>query len=196
MIQLRKNLEFRSLRWIGKQYLGLSPRELPIATQNISELEKSIGGESYGLGRYKPSNAILLKVNELYYAYVNPKYSGYRGFFKSFIKQIPNGHDVDHVLARNIAKKLNYSYVLICAIPGKVNKVFNGVCFSDERIYNKVLSRSPLVRSNKQLLLRGFSTKAKPQYGLTLSQRGLWNSAFCFHMIDFNNVEKRTKYLK
>lgn len=96
MVLLKKELEVGSLRWIGKHYSGLSPQELPIASMGTLELEDSTGGKCYSFGRFNPTNAIILKINGLYYAYVNPKYSGYRGFFKSLIKRIPNGFDVDH----------------------------------------------------------------------------------------------------
>ncbi|WP_321494165.1 hypothetical protein [uncultured Desulfobacter sp.] len=208
MVNLTKLLKEGELRWIGKNYPGLYPKNLPIASKGLNDFSEVTGFRVYKFGRFKTENAIILHGGRKYfYAYVNPTYKGYRGFFKKLIHTTQQEFDVDHVLSRNLAKKLEYKYVLLSIIPCKVNrkhgnfekKILNipspNICFADERIYNKVLSRNPLARLDDSDFKKGFNPNQKPKYGLTLKQAGLWSSAFGLHLINAETTKHRLKPL-
>ena len=196
-----------SLRWIGEKYIGLIPQELPIASRSYEALSKETDFSVYRFGKYNVKNAIVLN-NEtnVFYLFVNPYYKRYRNFFLKVVNQIKSELDVDHVLSRNLAKKLGYNYVLLSAIPQKVNRKHgvyevnikhfsqSDVCYADERIFNKILGRNPLARLKKEDIKEGYSSSAKPKYGLTLKQKGQWNSAFHLHQIQ--NTELKSKLKK
>ncbi|WPD22506.1 MAG: hypothetical protein SD837_20255 [Candidatus Electrothrix scaldis] len=198
-----------SLRWIGQNYKGLSPQKLPVGSKNIESLVNNIDGyNAYRFGRFRTNNAIVLHDDsKSYYLYVRPQYTGYRNFFRKVSGQIDMKLDVDHVLSRNLANKLGYNYVLLSVISSGVNRrhgvyekdYYSGqvpdLCYSDERIYHKILSRNPLARLKKEEIANGFSATSSPKHGLTLKQNGIWSSAFLLHEIDKNNIKSELKII-
>jgi hypothetical protein len=196
-LSLIKNITKDSLRGIGRDYPGLSPQQTIIAGNSHKEISKTTNLKSFKIGRVSLSNAFaLFDENKVFYIYVSPKYKGYRSLFKKIITEIPKKHHVDHLLSRNLASHFDYKYVLLCVIPDKVNikhgrfeKIkfnFNGsppsVVYFDERIYEKLLARNPTARLLREQLLGGYNPTSTPKHGLTLKQKGVWNSNFGFHI--------------
>ncbi|MTH14150.1 hypothetical protein [Flavobacterium sp. LC2016-01] len=200
MIKLNKKkiITEDSLRGIGQNFNGKSPQETVIAGKDICEIESAMNLAAYKIGRINIDNAFLLSdKKDIFYLYVNIKYQNYRKLFLKFINEIPKHYHVDHILARTLAKHYLYKYLLICMLPGIVNKKHGriekikmsleissnlpSVCFMDDRIYNKILSRNPTTRQKIEEIKSGFSPKSSPKYGLTLKQKGIWNSSFGFY---------------
>jgi hypothetical protein len=201
MINLEKKIEKGSFRYLGQEHDGLTPQKLVIAGNNIIDIAKANNLTSYKIGRYNTKNVFMLFDREsIFYVYVNPNYRNYRNAFKKIINLIPKDFHVDHILSRNLAKHFKFNYVLLCVIPKKVNmkhgsieKIkgslysiidFPQVCYSDDRIFDKILSRNPLARKQFIEIRDGYNSKSKPNYGLTLKQKGIWNRAFGFDRLD------------
>jgi len=201
MIILEKKTEKGSLRFLGKEYDGLRPQKLVIAGNTIKNIAEGNNLTSYKIGKYSTKNVFMLFNGEnIFYVYVNPKYRNYRNVFKKIINKIHKGFHVDHILSRNLAKHFRFNYVLLCIIPEKVNmkhgsvekiKIsldlivdFPQICYSDDRIFDKILSRNPLARRQFVEIRKGYNPNSKPNYGLTLKQKGIWNRAFGFDTFD------------
>lgn len=199
MLNLNKILDKGSLRWIGENFDSFLPPKTIIAGNSIKDISIESGFKAFQLGRCNPKNVFLIyDENDIFYIYVSPRYRNYRNIFKSVISAIPNGYHVDHVLSKSLAIYFNYQYVLLCMIPDRVNvkhghyekRRFNfpngftvpKTCLSDDRIYDKILSRNPHARKAKKLI-DIYSPLAIPGHGLTLKQRGIWNSAFGFDKV-------------
>jgi hypothetical protein len=207
MLSLEKVLEKGSLRWIGQNYEGLFPEKTVIAGKSIKAISKAINLPCYTFGRCKKENVFIAHDSDkIFYVFVNPKYHGYRKAFQNAAGRIPSGFHVDHTLSRNLANHLGYQYVLLCMIPQNVNSSHGRfekikielpnsvpeVCYSDDRIYNKILSRYATSRQTKNQLLNGYTPEASPSHGLTLKQKGLWNSSFGFDIMDMQSLLKKT----
>ncbi|WP_143055619.1 hypothetical protein [Flavobacterium terrigena] len=52
------------------------------------------------------------------------------------------------------------------------------LCYMDDRIFHKVLSRKSTARQKFEAIKSGYSPESTPNYGLTLKQKGIWNTAF------------------
>ena len=201
MINLEKKIEKGSYRWLGKEYKGIIPQKLVIAGNNIKDIAEANNFTSYRIGRYNTKNVFMVFNGEnIFYVYVNPKYRNYRNAFQRIVNEIPNDFHVDHILSRNLAKHFKFSYVLLCMIPKEVNMKHGyiekkkipldlienlpQICYSDDRIFDKILSRNPLSRKQFDEIRNGYNPKLTPNYGLTLKQKGIWNRAFGFDTID------------
>ncbi len=207
VLNLEKVLEEGSLRWIGERYDGLNPHDLVIAGMSITSIAESIGFKTYKIGRFKIEYAFAAIGDEqIIYIYVNPHFKNYRAVFRKIVGQIPDGYDIDHVLAKNLAKYFNYKYVLLCMVPSSINRRHGGyerkkipkeelpnvpeICFLDNRIFDKVLFRNPKARQTLDFLLKRYDPESLPDYGLTLKQKGIWNTSFGFHLIDKDLIDK------
>lgn len=193
MIKLEKTIDPASLRGIGQRPSGLPPHLLPISARGLRELLEVMPGSAYCIGRTKITNAIVVLVETCAFLYVNPKYKGYRRLAVLRFPRVPQGQDIDHVLARRLACELGHSYVLVALVPQSANRSHGSieklglvgssldmppaVCFPDKRIYHKVLGRRPYARQSREQLEGGFDPKYQLGLGLTLKQAGIWNTA-------------------
>lgn len=211
MLNLNKVIEVGSLRYIGHHYNALLPSETVIAGKTIQSISKTIRLPCYRYGRYQIKNVFIAHDSKkIAYVFVNPSYRNYRKVFLEVVNNIPNEFHVDHILSKSIAKLFGYKYVLLCMIPKKVNvkhgyfeKVKNvleeespEICYSDNRVFDKVLSRNPTSRREKKELLKGYMPTSVPTYGLTLKQKGFWNYAFGFNNIDMKRLIKKTRQIE
>jgi hypothetical protein len=211
MINLVKIIEKGSLRWIGQNYEGLFPDKTVIAGKSIQSISEAINLPCYRFKKINQNNLFIAHDSSMiFYVYVNPKYTSYRKAFAEVIGGIPNGYHVDHILSRNLAKYFQYNYVLLCVIPGLVNSRHGyyekikvqfsdsvpDICYSDDRIYDKILARNPTARRPKENIISGYKPKSIVNYGLTLKQKGIWNSAFGFDMVDMKSLIDNTSIIK
>lgn len=207
MLNVEKVIEKGSLRWIGQNFESLSPDRTVIAGKSLESISKAINLPCYRFQRFNIKNIFVAHDSEkLLYVFVNPHYSNYRKAFIKLIGRIPGNYHIDHVLSRSLAVHFGYDYVLLCIIPGKVNskhgryerikvtwdKEVPEVCYSDDRVFNKILSRNPAARQKKDVLLSGYNPSVVPTYGLTLNQKGIWNAAFGFDLVDMQALIKKT----
>lgn len=188
-IRLRKVIHSGSLRDIGLRRCGVEPHELPIGCRSIEDILEQCSGSAFTLGKIRSSNAFVWVKKNCPYLYVRPDYAAYRRLARLRFPLIPDEHDVDHVLARAIAKKLEMRYVLVSIVPCIANRSHGwveriglahlaesrAVCFPDERIFHKVLRRKATARQSRNTLQQGYNPRHLLQLGLTLKQRGLWN---------------------
>ena len=206
MIDLKKVIEPGSLRWLGQTYKGLPPHKTVIAGKEISNIALAIGLPCYRFKRFNVKNIFVIHDSKkIAYVFVNPKYKYYRKAFKEVIGNIPHKFDVDHVLSKSLANHLGYNYVLLGIVPFKVN-IRHGrfekikiniddvpkICYPDDRIFDKILSRNPTARRSKDELLKGYTPQAILKSGLTLKQAGIWNSTFAFDSIDIQTLISKT----
>lgn len=197
-LNLTKIIAEDSLRGIGENYNGLTPQQTVIGGNNIFDISDAMHMKCYRIGRVSIKNAfVLYDGSDIFYVYVNPNYTGYRKLFLRFIEKIPEDYHIDHILAKNLAGYYIYNYVLVCMLPGIVNRehgsiekkkmqmdsttIVPSLCCMDNRIFHKVLSRKSTARQTWEDIQEGYSPKATPNFGLTLKQKGLWNSAFGFY---------------
>lgn len=207
MLNLEKVLEKDSLRWMGENYDSLFPNRTVIAGKDISSISNAINLPCYKFSGFNIQNIFVAHDSQkIFYVFVNPRYKNYRKAFHNLIGQIPDNFHVDHVLSRNLAMHFGYNYVLLCMIPGIVNSshgrfekikaiwdiAIPEVCYSDDRVFHKILSRNPNARQTREELLSGYHPAAVPTYGLTLKQRGIWNSAFGFGLINMETLIAKT----
>ena len=207
-VSLEKVLEVGSLRWLGEDYDSLCPQKTVIAGKSIRSICMAMGYRCNQYGNHRTKNLFIASGgNEMFYMYVNPRYRNYRKVFEE-IFNIPIGFHVDHVFGRRIAEYYKYKYVVLCMIQGNVNIKHGGfeklsyqkgsiynpidVCYCDNRIYNKILSRNPRARCLETDLLNGFNPENIVSYGLTLKQKGLWNMAFGFGAVRPNAFERKS----
>ncbi|CAM4391935.1 hypothetical protein [Flavobacterium terrigena] len=112
-----------SLRGIGKIYSSRTPQQTVIGGNNIFEISNAMHFKSYKIGRVNIKNAfVLYDEKDIFYIYVNPNYKDYRKLFLRFIDKIPEDYHIDHILAKNLAGHYIYNYVLVCMLPGVVNR--------------------------------------------------------------------------
>ncbi|SFD61922.1 hypothetical protein [Flavobacterium phragmitis] len=202
-LSVEKIITNDSLRGLGQNFNGKNPQETAIAGNDIFEIKQAMNLTAYKIGKININNAFLLSdKKDIFYLYVNAKYRNYRKLFLRFINEIPTNYHVDHILARTQASHYNYKYVLICMLPkiinikhGRIEKIkmslenlnnLPSICFMDDRIYNKILLRSPTARQNFEQIKSGFFPTSSPKYGLTLKQKGIWNSSFGFYKSKIN----------
>ena len=206
-INLTKTLEKDSLRWIGENYDSLFPNKTVIAGQTIHEISKALNLPCYRFGRFSITNVFIAHDSlKIFYVFVNPDYRNYRLIFKNVLGSIRDGFHVDHILSRNLAKYFGYNYTLLCMIPSNVNSshghyekiktnstiVSPKVCYSDNRIFHKILSRPAKARQKEEELKTGYNPSASPPFGLTLKQKGIWNTAFGFDIVNIASLVERT----
>lgn len=210
-INLTKIIDPNSLRGIGQRPREIEPHQLPIAGLSIEAILTSMNAKGYSIGRVSSRNAFAAKIGFCIYIYVNPNYAGYRRIAMMRFQNIPDNHDIDHILAKHIATQINYKYVLIALIPQTVNRAhgvherygvqpnkkisLSKVIFPDERIFHKILARNPTNRQNKEELKKGFDRGFELTFGLTLKQSGLWNIAFGLDVDTPQQFENRLKPL-
>ena len=204
MLDLTKKIEKGTYRWLGENYDSLFPNKTVIAGNSIIAILSALNYSGFKFGRYDTKNVVIAHNDkDIFYLFVNPHYKLYRKVFKKLIGDIPTGFHVDHILSKNLAKHFGYNYVLLCLIPNIVN-IRHGafekerleytvtppeVCYSDDRIYHKVLSRNPTARQKREEITP-YQPQKNNSYGLTLKQRGVWNSAFGFDKIDKPSLMK------
>lgn len=209
-INLEKIIEPGSLRWLGQNYNSLSPQQTVIAGKSIKAIADALGYTCYQIGRINIKNAfVAYNSKDIFYIYVSPTYTNYRNIFKRIINGIDDRHHIDHVLAKNLAVHLQYRYVMICMVQDKVN-IKHGrfekikqrldtasevpdVCYADDRIFDKIMSRNPMARRTLEDIITGYKYDSSPTSGLTLKQAGIWNSAFGFDKIDKTSVVTKLK---
>ena len=195
-IELTKEIHPDSLRGIGLRPSGLQPHQIVVGGVSISAIRAATNGIAYRIGRIDPRNAFTVDVNGCHFLYVRPSYTGYRKLARRRFREIPPIRDVDHVLARTLAVKMNINYVLVALVLRAANRshgcyekigvknteviYLSKVIYADNRIYHKVLSRPPAARQSIAELKAGFDRSMTVKYGLTLKQKGQWNLAFGF----------------
>ncbi len=194
MVKLDKIIDPTSLRGIGQRPSGWQPNLLPISARGLQELLKVVTPAiSYYIDGIDLKNAVVVVVEQCAFLYVNPEFRQYRHLANRRFPDIPPGYDVDHVLAKKLAKDLGHSYVLVAIIPQGVNRSHGPiesrglkelgsdlspeVCFPDERIFHKLLGRRPYARQSKKQLENGFDPEYQLECGLTLKQAGVWNTS-------------------
>ena len=197
MFNLKKIIEPGSLRDIGSRPSGLTPHYLPIAGKSHEAILSAMGCEGFAISRISTKNAFVVRVGEsTYYLFVRPMDTRYRCVADLRFGGIPPQHDVDHILARNLAVKLGYSYVLVALVPSRVNSLHGfyerfhkllgttgdvpEVGFADVRIFDKALGRNSKIRRPSMNLRQGYDPLDRINFGLTLKQQGIWNLAFGF----------------
>ena len=207
-MNLQKDIEVGSLRFLGNKLSSLSPQKTVIAGKSIRGICMALDYKCFQYRNHRLKNIFIASGNTgILYIYVNPKYRNYRKIFGEFFN-VPIGFHVDHVLGRRIAEHYKYNYVALCMIPGNVNIKHGGfeklsyqkgrihtlidVCYCDNRIYNKILSRNPRARCSETDLSDGFHHTNLVSYGLTLKQKGLWNMAFGIGSIRLNASEGKS----
>ncbi|UOQ50701.1 hypothetical protein [Hymenobacter cellulosivorans] len=210
MLDLEKKFEIGSLRWVGQTYNSFFPDKTVIAGKSLESISEAIGMPCYKLGRISQNNVFVAHDSlDIFYVYVNPSYSAYRRAFAKVVGSVAAGYHVDHVLSKNLAIHFGYNYVLLCMIPGRVNKRHGyyekikinliedvpDVCYPDDRIYHKILSRNPTARNKREDLLNGYAPENIIKYGLTLKQKGLWNVAFGFDVADMFSIVRKTSVI-
>lgn len=209
-MNLEKRIEKGTLKWIGNNFPSVCPLKMVIAGKSIKDISNALNCSSYQIGRVNVQNAfIAFNGNSVFYLFVNPRYKSYRKLFERVIGIIPLGYQVDHVLSKNLATHFNYKYVALCIIPAIVNikhgniekkrmeinsiNQLPNICYSDTRIFDKILSRNPYSRRAKHEINAAYNPKSLCNYGLTLKQKGIWNAAFGLERIE---KEKLIKLLK
>lgn len=208
MFNLNKVNKEGSLRWLAENYDSLPPSKTVIAGITANDIVSAIEFSYYKIKGIKLQNAFVAYNNDkIFYVYVNPSYKNYRRLFLSIVSTIPKGFHVDHILSRNLARHAGYNYVLLCMIPKRVNLKHSSfekkrvhreaslliptVCYADNRIFDKILSRNPTARRSKETVTKGYVLESIPEFGLALNQKGIWNTAFGFHQINEENLLKR-----
>lgn len=83
------------------------------------------------------------------------------------------------MIPSNINRKNGYIEKKKIALESIEN--FPTLCYMDDRIYHKILLRKPLARQTFEEIKNGFLLNSKPKFGLTLKQKGIWNSSFGFY---------------
>ncbi|TGU71418.1 hypothetical protein E4633_13900 [Geomonas terrae] len=193
VVDLTKHIHPDSLRGIGQRASGLQPHEIIVGGLSISSIQTATKGVAYKIGKYQIKDVFTLDIAGCYFLYVRPLYPYYRKVAKLRFGGIPPMRDVDHVLARTLAGKMNINYVLVALVNSSANRshgcyekrgikqsntVFSSkVIHADERIYHKILSRPPAARQTTNELRGGFDRSLIVNYGLTLKQKGIWNIA-------------------
>jgi hypothetical protein len=193
-IDLTKHLLPGSLRSIGQLTLGLDPHEIVTAGHRYRTIANQTGGTAYKIQHINSRSAFCVVVNGAYYLYVHWQYPSYRRLFKTFFGYLPQKHDVDHVMARNLARSLSVPFLLLAAVPQTANRshgsverqglapsnsVYLGKTYPlDERMFHKVMGRRVYQRQRKEDLGKGYVKGIASSHGLTLKQRGIWNLAF------------------
>lgn len=193
-INLIKDILPGSLRSIGQTRLGLDPHEIVTAGLRYRDIVNKTGGTAYKIERINSRIAFCIVVNGAYYLYVHWQYPSYRKLFKRFFGYLPEDHDVDHVMARNLARSLSVPFLLLAAVPKRANRSHgaferhglapsNGIYLGktyplDERMFHKVMGRRVYQRQRKKDLGKGYVKGVANSFGLTLKQRGIWNLAF------------------
>lgn len=197
-IDLTKSTNPDSLRGMGSISLGLAPHLIIAAGRRISGISSAMRGTAYKIGRIVPQNAFCVLANDAYYLYVCPSYRSYGRLFKKFFGAVPEGCDVDHVLAKALAAKVGVRYVLLAAVPASCNRAHGTIekiglspvrkiylskeLPLDERMFHKVLGRKPYSRMARISLREGYHPGNSHSLGITLKQAGLWNRALCVNV--------------
>lgn len=203
-----KIIEPGSLRWLGQNYNGLYPHETVVAGIGIKDISEAINLPCYKFKNLNIENIFIAHDSKgIFYIYVNPRYKNYRNSYREIVGDVPYKFHVDHVLSKSLAVYWGYNYVLLCVIPGKVNSKHGyieskkaafismkipKVCYADERVFHKILSRNPTARQDYDKIKGGYIPTALTNYGLSLKQKGIWNSAFAFDTIDMKALISRT----
>lgn len=197
MVNLEKIIEPDSLRGIGLRPSGIAPHCLPIAGMSRGAILSTLQCESFTIRRIPAENAFVVsESHSIYYLYVRPKYPGYRRVASLRFGGIPSQHDVDHILAKNLAIKFGYNFVLLGLVRSRINRLHGyyeqfykslaatedvpEVCFANARIFDKALGRNTKIRRPFIDLRQGYNPHERIDYGLTLKQRGVWNLTFGF----------------
>ncbi|CAM8645325.1 hypothetical protein MCEMSHM24_03592 [Comamonadaceae bacterium] len=117
--------------------------------------------------------------------YVRPQYSGYRESAKRVFLAASFKCDFDHVLAKSIAVKLGYSYVLLARIDAAANrshgsfekkvlsKISPPLCFFDQRIKVKTYGKNSAYAA-RFAKLTPYSATNLAHGAMTLKQSGEW----------------------
>jgi hypothetical protein len=200
-ISLEKIIEPTSLRGIGGIRRGVAPHKLIAAGHRAGLIAQALGGTAFSVGRVRPHNAFCVQAEDAYYLYVHHAYNGYRALFRRFFHTIPSGCDVDHVLSRTLAARIGVPFILLAAVPKSANRshasaerlglapsqrIFLGKTFLlDERMFHKVMGRRVGMRQSAAVVRAGYVLGSKHDLGLTLKQRGIWNTAFCIDVVHF-----------
>lgn len=190
MIRLKKINFPSTYRHLGAKTAHLPFQELPVAAKSLADLRSLKNVQLYRIGRFNPTNAIVMKWNGYWILYVRPHYGGYRSVAQRFFRDVPWKVDFDHSLGSHIATSHKASYILLVRLPPKVNRSHgsherktilqpmsnSGLLFADQRILSKILGR-PASRLKRTGHLRPFDPSNHSAMGLTLKQRGQWAHA-------------------
>jgi hypothetical protein len=76
---LVKILQPGELRWIGREFDGLSPQATVIAGNTIKDISTVTGFKCFQIGKISPLNAFVAYDQEkIFYVFVNVNYRNYR----------------------------------------------------------------------------------------------------------------------
>lgn len=138
--------------------------QIVVAGSSPYEVAEKMGSSRvYRIGRIRPKNAFAIDFLGGYLLYAHRLYTGHRRVWEKAGCDIPDGHDIDHVLARNICKNIAAGYILLACIPLSVNrshgqiekegsthggKIYLGKTFyMDRRIFQKLTGRVSSLKS-------------------------------------------------
>jgi hypothetical protein len=196
-VSLKKEIEPGSDRWNGLQFTGFTPSQLPIAGTSRQAIVDAMDRKAMAIGRINPDNAFVVREQEQAYLYVRPEYTGYRRLAFRRFGHFPADRDVDHVFARHLAGQTACRFVLVALVAAHINRkhglyerlrlaLDSGVApppvsFVDARILDKILGRDSETRRRMKPRDYQYQPGVRPDLGLTLKQRGIWNVALGFH---------------
>jgi hypothetical protein len=110
------------------------------------------------IGRISLAKAFQVPHSKFKLVYVTPSYDNYRYATKKVFSHIPRGFDVDHLLARKLALRSGFQYVLVGRVRACANRAHGyserpkggktialiPTCHADERIALKAIGKPPV----------------------------------------------------
>lgn len=187
-VELTKAIEPGSLREKGQRAAGVSTLDIPVAGRDLATILGHVGGTAYRIGRIDPRNAFVIDRDPLRLLYVRPGYRGCRSTAARVFASTSRQVDVDHALGGAIAGALGLGYCLMIRVPSTVNRshgcfehpraaqgsVRDGLCFVDQRIFDKWLDRYARARWTVTPGSYTYVLDTCKAFGLTLKQTGTW----------------------
>jgi hypothetical protein len=173
-------------RFLGALHLDLPFGSIPIGARSAKDIQTATGGTCFRIGRVEVRNAFVLALKgERRLLYVRPQYPAYAKAAKRvFAARVSYDVDFDHALARSIALRAAYNYVLLLRLPPHINRAHgsyeklrmacpaaDAVAFVDRRVLDKWLGRHPALFTGRRLDI-SYAPHARPDLGLTIQQRG------------------------
>lgn len=196
-LNLDKIIAPGSYRYLGQRVERIDPATIPIAGKSRGEIVKHLNGKDFGVGRTSLQNAFVVERGVLRLLYVRPQYSVYRKIANRVFLDASFKCDFDHVLAKSIAVKLGYSYVLLARIGASANRSHGSfekelsslespsLCFFDRRIKAKAYGKNSTYAAYFAPLAP-FSATNTAHGGMTLKQMGEWAYALGVEDFDFS----------
>ncbi len=189
IINLTKEIQPGTFRWIGQRVQNLSTLDIPIGAKSIDSVASFTKGEVFRIGQISMRNAFVIERDPLRLLYVRRNYRSYRRAAQYVYKDYGWKVDYDHALGSKIAGDLGYEFVLLIRLTPKANRshgayekksepsnIKKDLCFADGRIVDKWLGRTPhFMRRSKEV--ETYTDGMAKAYGLTLKQMGVWGFA-------------------